>query len=120
MTTRTAMLPTSKVSLMAATPAPAPLASPARAVTLWLAPLASAALLYLSFFPADFGWLAWVALIPWLCLVRLPGRTRGLCILPTFLQGRWRSTCRSSSGRASPTRACTSPGRLWPCCVRST
>lgn len=42
----------------------------------WLAPLASAGLLYLSFFPVACGWLAWVALVPLLCLVRLPGRPR--------------------------------------------
>jgi apolipoprotein N-acyltransferase len=32
--------------------------------------LATAALLWLSYFPADYGWLAWIALVPWLCLVR--------------------------------------------------
>lgn len=80
MATWTAMLPSSKTSLMAATPAPAPLASAGRAATLWLAPLASAALLYLSFFPVARGWLAWVALVPWLCLTRLPGHPRGLYV----------------------------------------
>src|SRR5687767_3385158 len=80
MATWTARLPRSKVSLMAATPAPAQLATPARAATLWLAPLASAALLYLSFFPVACGWLGWGALVPWLCLVRLPGHPRGLYV----------------------------------------
>src|SRR3954469_19816548 len=46
--------------------------------TVWLAPLASAALLYLCYFPVAIGWLAWAALVPWLCLVRLPGRPRRL------------------------------------------
>jgi apolipoprotein N-acyltransferase len=44
----------------------------------WLAPLASAGLLYLSFFPVGCGWLAWVALVPWLYLVRSPARPRRL------------------------------------------
>ena len=44
----------------------------------WLAPLASAALLYLSAFPVACGWLAWVALVPWLCLVRAGVGTRRL------------------------------------------
>src|SRR5215211_4583322 len=55
-------------------PAPAP--RPGRA--LWLAPLLSALLLYLSFFPAAVGWFAWVALVPVLGLVRLPARRRYL------------------------------------------
>jgi apolipoprotein N-acyltransferase len=51
-----------------------------RALTLalWLAPAASAVLLYLSYFPVAWGWLAWVALVPLLVLVRLPGRPRRL------------------------------------------
>jgi apolipoprotein N-acyltransferase len=57
-------------------PSPAPQAAPT--ATVWLAPLASAVLLYLSFFPVACGWLAWFALVPWLCLVRLPGRPRRL------------------------------------------
>ena len=55
--------------------APSP---PAIPWTVWLAPLASAGLLYLSAFPVACGWLAWVALVPWLCLVRAPGRPRRL------------------------------------------
>src|SRR5207302_1095767 len=34
------------------------------------AALISSALLWLSYFPADQGWLAWVGLAPWLLLVR--------------------------------------------------
>jgi apolipoprotein N-acyltransferase len=36
--------------------------------------LATAGLLYLCYFPVAFGWLAWVALVPLLVLVRRPGR----------------------------------------------
>jgi apolipoprotein N-acyltransferase len=46
--------------------------------TVLLCPLASAALLYLAYFPVAWGWLAWVALVPWLVLTRLPGRPRFL------------------------------------------
>jgi apolipoprotein N-acyltransferase len=46
--------------------------------TIWLAPLASAVLLYLSFFPVACGWLAWIALVPMLCLVRANARPRRL------------------------------------------
>jgi apolipoprotein N-acyltransferase len=38
--------------------------------------LLSAGLLYLSFFPVAWGWLAWVGLVPLLVLVRWPGRGR--------------------------------------------
>jgi apolipoprotein N-acyltransferase len=79
MASGTATLATNKVELMAVTPAPAS-TPPSRPATVWLAPLASAALLYLSFFPVAWGWLGWVALVPWLCLVRLPGHPRGLYV----------------------------------------
>src|SRR5262249_28423043 len=36
--------------------------------------LASSALLWLCFFPVAWGFLAWVALVPWLTLVRSPQR----------------------------------------------
>jgi apolipoprotein N-acyltransferase len=36
--------------------------------------LASSVLLWLCFFPVAWGWLAWVALVPWLTLVRSPQR----------------------------------------------
>jgi apolipoprotein N-acyltransferase len=45
---------------------------------LWLASFLGGGLLYLCFFPVAWGWLAWVALVPWLCLVRAPARPRGL------------------------------------------
>ncbi len=44
----------------------------------WLCPLLSAGLLYLAYFPVGWGWLAWVALVPWLVLVRRAGRPRFL------------------------------------------
>lgn len=47
---------------------------------LWAAPLASSLLLYLSFFPANLGFLGWVALAPWLTLVRSPASPRKLCL----------------------------------------
>lgn len=49
----------------------------ARTALAWLAPLLTAGLLYLCFFPVAIGWLAWGAMVPWLCLVRL-GRPRRL------------------------------------------
>src|SRR5437762_2673584 len=52
--------------------------------TVWLAPFASAGLLYLAFFPVAIGWLGWVALVPWLCLVRLP-RAAGRRYLAVWL-----------------------------------
>src|SRR6516165_6850687 len=52
----------------------------------WLAPLLSAGLLYASFFPIACGWLAWVALVPWLYLVRSEARPRNL-YLSAFLGG---------------------------------
>src|SRR6476620_2179265 len=52
--------------------------TPARPLTKWLAPLASAGLLYLCFFPVAWGWLTWAAMVPVLCLVRLPGNPRWL------------------------------------------
>jgi apolipoprotein N-acyltransferase len=57
---------------------------PRRTWIVWLAPLASAALLWLSFFPVACGPLAWIALVPWLCLVRLPAGTKRL-YLATFV-----------------------------------
>jgi apolipoprotein N-acyltransferase len=35
-------------------------------------------LLWMCYFPLAWGWLAWIALIPFLALVRVPPRTRGL------------------------------------------
>jgi apolipoprotein N-acyltransferase len=51
---------------------------PSTPAALWLASLLGGGLLYLCFFPVAVGWLAWVALIPWLCLVRAPSRPRWL------------------------------------------
>jgi apolipoprotein N-acyltransferase len=50
---------------------PAPLPAGPRP---WWPALATAGLLWLCYFPAACGWLAWVALVPLLCLVRLPRR----------------------------------------------
>lgn len=61
-----------------------PAAPPVASWVVWLAPLATALLLYLSYFPVAWGWLGWVALVPWLALVRLPGRPRRL-YLATYL-----------------------------------
>jgi apolipoprotein N-acyltransferase len=49
-----------------------------RSVPLLVPVLASAALLWLCFFPVGAGWLAWVALVPLLCLVRSPARARNI------------------------------------------
>jgi apolipoprotein N-acyltransferase len=63
-----------------------PAAAATPAATVWLAPALSAGLLYLAFFPVACGWLAWVALVPLLCLVRTAGRPRFL-YLPVWLAG---------------------------------
>jgi apolipoprotein N-acyltransferase len=62
-------------------PAARPIAVPPRprtGVACLVASLVTAGLLWLCYFPAGCGWLAWVALAPWLLLVRadLPGRLR--------------------------------------------
>lgn len=52
-------------------------AAPARSGLFWprLAPaLLSGGLLWLCYFPIGWGWLAWVAVVPLLCLVRAQGR----------------------------------------------
>jgi apolipoprotein N-acyltransferase len=66
-------------TVVAVAPEPAPhLTVPARqaprALFLLLASLATAGLLWLCYFPADCGWLAWFALVPWLVLVRTTAR----------------------------------------------
>jgi apolipoprotein N-acyltransferase len=63
-------------------PIPASTATPRPDAT-WscvAAGLAASGLLWLSYFPADVGWLAWFALVPWLMLVRadVPKRRRYL------------------------------------------
>src|SRR4051812_33445509 len=57
-----------------------PAAPGTRTLPLVVPALASAAFLWLSFFPVAWGWLAWVSLVPLLVLVRRPcrGRTRFL------------------------------------------
>src|SRR6516225_2073030 len=40
--------------------------------------LTTAGLLWLSYFPVACGWLAWVALVPFLMLVRSPARPRAV------------------------------------------
>jgi apolipoprotein N-acyltransferase len=60
-----------------AAPAPSAICN-RRSAILWLCPLASAALLYLAYFPVAWGWLAWFALVPLLVLVRQPGAPRHL------------------------------------------
>jgi apolipoprotein N-acyltransferase len=61
----------------AVTPVPAP-PKPRTFVPCCVASCATAGLLWLSFFPVNCGWLAWIALAPWLLLVRadLPNRWR--------------------------------------------
>ena len=79
-------------------------------------PLLSAGLLYLSFFPLAIGWLAWVALVPWLSLVRLP-RTAGRLYqeflrVPSISDGADRVSRRpgpAGSTRFTVPRASTSP-----------
>jgi apolipoprotein N-acyltransferase len=65
----------SRASLTAVLPAQSPAALPLPAVPRprWPA-LATAGLLWLCYFPADCGWLVWVAVVPLLFLVRLPRR----------------------------------------------
>src|SRR5438477_10834252 len=46
-----------------------------KASVLWPA-IATGALLWSCFFPANCGWLAWIALVPFLCLVRSTARAR--------------------------------------------
>jgi apolipoprotein N-acyltransferase len=68
-------------------PQPGQAGAPAvRAWRVLLPALLSSALLWLSFFPVACGWLAWVALLPWLALVRSPARPRTLYLL-TYLVG---------------------------------
>ncbi|HZU36260.1 MAG TPA: apolipoprotein N-acyltransferase [Gemmataceae bacterium] len=58
-----------------APPTPAPTPSPSR-LRGWVRPLSlsltTGALLYACHFPLAWGWLGWIALLPLLCLVRLP------------------------------------------------
>jgi apolipoprotein N-acyltransferase len=75
-------VPPSQITLPSPqSPAPALRPSPASSEQhkyLWLRtfllPLMTAGLLWLCYFPAACGWLAWIALVPLLGLVRLPAR----------------------------------------------
>ncbi len=67
---------------------PSPSAPSGPAVPRPLGPaLTTAGLLWLCYFPVDCGWLAWVALGPLLCLVRLPRRRRRFPLLAAFAGG---------------------------------
>src|SRR5690242_4232569 len=52
--------------------------SPGTRPELALPALASAGLLWLCYFPVAWGWLAWVAVVPLLCLVRAEASGRRL------------------------------------------
>ncbi|HEY1378168.1 MAG TPA: apolipoprotein N-acyltransferase [Gemmataceae bacterium] len=60
----------------AAVPAPTSPVGPRTGLRCLGAALVSAGLLWLCYFPANCGWLAWVALVPWLMLVRAELPTR--------------------------------------------
>ncbi len=51
---------------------------------LWALPLATPLLLWMAFHPADQGWLAYVALVPWFLHLILETRVRRVCVV-TFL-----------------------------------
>src|SRR6516225_861706 len=59
-------------------PQTSPVATPTVPGTRVVLPLAgsSGVLLWLCYFPVDWGWLAWFALVPLLALVRSPSRAR--------------------------------------------
>jgi apolipoprotein N-acyltransferase len=77
-----------RASTTTALPVPHPTADPLPSVPRALGPaLATAALLWLCYFPVDCGWLAWVALVPLLFLVRLPRRRRRFPHLAAFAGG---------------------------------
>ncbi len=82
--------PTLSATAVAETPAPKPTVPAARrgprASFLLLAALATAGLLWLSYFPVNCGWLAWFALVPLLALVRTTARPR-IVYLTAWLGG---------------------------------
>jgi apolipoprotein N-acyltransferase len=49
-------------------------------------PLLSSLLLWLCYYPADWGWLGWVALVPFLTLVRMQASSRRIYLI-SFLAG---------------------------------
>ncbi len=68
----------------AANPFPPPQAEGWRGRLVWPLSLLSGLLLWLAYFPADWGWLAWFALVPWLWLLRIaPGHV----LLASFAGG---------------------------------
>ena len=109
---------TPSATAVAASPVPKPAASTAparrgpRTRFLLFAALATAGLLWLSYFPVNCGWLAWFALVPFLVLVRAMARPRVVYLRLG------RRTGVLPAGPAmdgtSPTPACTSPGSSWP------
>ncbi len=65
-------------------PSPPPQAQGWRERLVWPLSLLSGLLLWLAYFPADWGWLAWFALVPWLWLLRIG---RGRVLLSSFAGG---------------------------------
>ncbi len=61
-------------------------AVPAGSRGAWAVSLATSALLYVSFTPLDWGWVAWLALAPLCLLIRLPKPTRAMYRV-TFIAG---------------------------------
>src|SRR5262245_9010499 len=72
--------PAKNIEPRPATPSPLGLGEAARSCPMprLLPALFSAGLLWLCFFPVAWGWLAFVALVPLLCLVRAEGRARNI------------------------------------------
>ena len=50
----------------------APVTTPLKTYSLFLLAMGGALLQYLCFFPFNWGILGWIALVPWLLLIRLP------------------------------------------------
>src|SRR5947209_8935022 len=74
MSTESQELVTEQTASVAVESAPAAPRSPR--LLLGASALASAGLLWLSYFPVNAGWVAWIALVPLLCLVRATARAR--------------------------------------------
>jgi apolipoprotein N-acyltransferase len=80
---------TGLVKTLPASPPAQPAAPPLPGPRPLLPALLSGGLLWLCYFPAACGWLAWVALVPFLCLVRLPRRFRYLAAFAGGLVFYW-------------------------------
>jgi apolipoprotein N-acyltransferase len=65
-----------RLAFAQANPGAEPTVPRVRALPVVVPALAGAGLLWLSFFPVAWGWLAWFSLVPLLVLVRWPGRGR--------------------------------------------